>query len=247
MRPVLRRGSPLKTDFKNYRDAFPHLLKRVGIGEFNNLQIAQYCSYCERVIPTNLAIEHIEHKGANPALENRWSNFLLGCVNCNSTKGVKAVDFKKLYLPDRDNTFKALTYTPQGRVIPNQQLNTPQKQLAQNTIDLVGLDVPIQTSIDGVAIDRRSQRLNAYLLALDTLEDYESNISNPVHQKLVVKSMLTTGFFSIWMAVFSGHPKMMSLFITVMKGTIESGCFDGNAQTISPHPNQDKLTDGGKI
>ncbi|MEN8618409.1 HNH endonuclease [Shewanella baltica] len=247
MRPVLRRGAPLNTDFKDYRDAFVPLLKRIGIGEFNNLQIAQYCSYCERVIPTNLAIEHIKHKDANPALMNRWSNFLLGCVNCNSTKGQKIVDFKGLYLPDRDNTFKALTYTPQGRVTPNQQLSAHQKQLAQNTIDLVGLDVPIQRSIDGVAIDRRSQRLNAYLLALDTLEDYENDILNPAHQKLVVKSMLTTGFFSIWMAVFSDHPHIMSLFISAMKGTSESGCFDANAQTISPHPNQDQLDDGGKI
>lgn len=66
-------------DFADYDDAKPFLLARLG----------PFCSYCERRIPTNLAVEHIQPKGVPKyaPLEKTWDNFLLACVNCNSTKG----------------------------------------------------------------------------------------------------------------------------------------------------------------
>lgn len=48
MRPVCRGPSPRKQDFANYDDAKPDLVSRLGL----------YCSYCERRIATNLAVEH---------------------------------------------------------------------------------------------------------------------------------------------------------------------------------------------
>ncbi len=53
MRPIRRGASPRPGDFANYRDALPDLVSRLG----------RYCSYCERLIPVQLAVEHIQPKG----------------------------------------------------------------------------------------------------------------------------------------------------------------------------------------
>lgn len=250
MRPVAKGDSPVNGKFNNYRQAFPYLLKTIGIGVYKGFPLAQYCSYCERAIPTNLAVEHIEPKDGDfgkPHLEKEWSNFLLACVNCNSHKGSIPVDFNELYLPDRDNTFYAITYTLDGHVLPSCSLNNGQKKLALKTITLVGLNKSIITDIDGVAIDRREQRISAFGIALDSLEDYEANPNNPAMGNMLLKSMLSTGFFSIWMDVFSKYPKIRNQFIRAITGTKESGCFDLQASATSPHPNSDKLLSGGKI
>ena len=97
MRPIRRGGSPRHSDFNNYKDAKAYLVSRLG----------SYCSYCERRIATMLAVEHIQPKDlpAYGHLTGRWENFLLGCVNCNSTKKDKDVQLDTILLPDRDNTF----------------------------------------------------------------------------------------------------------------------------------------------
>ncbi len=117
MRPVRRGDSPIAGDYADYKTAKTDLIARIASGKHNGQHIAAYCSYCERKIDTNLAVEHIEpKKGAHgkPELKGRWSNFLLACVNCNSTKGDKRVVLDQLYLPDRDNTALAFQYQADG-------------------------------------------------------------------------------------------------------------------------------------
>jgi uncharacterized protein (TIGR02646 family) len=237
-------------DFEHYRDSFDYLLARIGIGVFDGLTLAQYCSYCERVIPTNLAVEHIEPKQGEhgkPDLKNRWSNFLLSCVNCNSKKGTKKIDFDLLYFPDRDNTFHAFDYTMQGTVVPSSCLTEADAQIAVRTINLFGLNDTIDSDVDGVAKDRRTQRLNAYGLAMSALEDYRGDPDNLVVERMVIKGMVTSGYFSIWMKVFKDYPRLKQRFVDAIRGTWESGCFDVNCNVISPHPNADGLELGGKI
>jgi hypothetical protein len=130
MRPVRRRGSPRQNDFADYRDALPELVSRLG----------PYCSYCERRVATQLAVEHIEPKALHPARRGRWENFLLACVNCNSTKGDSDVVLADTLLPDRDNTFVAVRYAPDGTVAPAPGATQPR---ASATLALVGLDKPI--------------------------------------------------------------------------------------------------------
>src|SRR4051794_30755826 len=98
MRPV-NRGPAGPQPYANYQAAKPELVNRLGT----------YCSYCERRIPTNLAVEHIQPKGLPQYahLINEWTNFLLGCVNCNSAKATTPVEIDDYYFPDRDNTFSA--------------------------------------------------------------------------------------------------------------------------------------------
>lgn len=86
-----------------------------------------------------------------------------------------------------------------------------------------------------------------WLLALDALEDYEKDPTNLTLKKYIIKDMVSNGFFSIWMNVFSRYPEMKNLFIDAISGTRESGCFDRNAMIITPHPNLDNLQSGGKI
>lgn len=250
MRPISKGTSPIQNNFNKYEEAFDYLVLRISQGSYKNIPIAQYCNYCERPIPTNLAVEHIEPKNgayAKPLLEKVWSNFLLACVNCNSTKGRKKVDFTALYFPDRDNTFAALEYLPDGLIEPANYLSSAQKVIAKNTIQLVGLNAEIKSDLNGVALDRRTQRVNIWLLALDALQDYESAPDNLVHQKIIIKDMVATGFFSIWMTVFKQHANIRKMFIDSITGTRKSLCFDKNSNVISPHPNTDNLADGSKI
>ena len=251
MRPIRRNTSPKTTDYSDYRNAKTALISRISSGMINGIKLKSYCSYCERAIDTNLAVEHIEPKDGTygkPHLIGRWDNFLLACVNCNSTKGSKEIIFSDIYLPDRDNTFLAFDYQADGNIKPSS--NTDMRAIS--TLALVGLNKELRETYDAdgflIAQDRASQRLNIWGLAKSSLDDYLLDTGNQPVKNLIVKNMILGGFFSIWMTVFKNYPEMKLLFITAMSGTSESGCFDvSTADNISPHPNTDLLNNGGKI
>lgn len=241
MRPISKGASPVQGDFNKYEDAKPDLVSRLG----------SYCSYCERKIPTLLAVEHIEPKSLKPALEKKWSNFLLACTNCNSCKGNKPVDFQQLLLPDRDNTFAAYTYYDDGTVKPSKGLTAAQELLARKTLGLVGLDKSVQEYRDAndqlVALDRESQRMQALLKAKEALRCYEQSPIEPL-QQVIIGFALDCGFFSIWMRVFDSIPEMKVRFIQAFSGTELSGCFDmATGAVLTPAPNPDELEHGGKV
>ena len=247
MRPVDRGVSPQASDFATYTTAFPHLRGRLG----------PYCSYCERRIPTNLAVEHIQAKryrdttGAYPylALRGQWTNFLLGCVNCNSTKGNKNVTLDNVFLPDRDNTFAAFTYVEDGTIEPAKGLSTAQRQLAKDTLALTGLNKQTRVFRDGndklVALDRVQDRAAVRLEAMDSLEDWVSNPSPELHRS-IIKCALFAGFFSVWMDVFSAHPDLRRALINAFDGTARE-CFDTSTAPVSPRPLGHGLPHGSKV
>ena len=242
MRPVRRNNSPITGEFAKYEDAKPELISRLGL----------FCSYCERRIATLLAVEHIEPKDKVPALEKVWHNFLLACVNCNSCKSNKIVNFSELLFPDRDNTFHSYIYLDDGTITVNPILSVQQKKQAQDTLALVGLDKPMQTYSDSndevVALDRSGQRMEAIATAQQSLSLLETSPEIEALKQSIVISAKEAGFFSIWMKVFNAHPQMKILFIKAFKGTEDSGCF--NMQTsapITPAPNPDELSNGGKV
>lgn len=244
MRPIRRGASPSVTDFDPYDKAKPDLIARLG----------PFCSYCERRIPTNLAIEHIQPKNlpAYAPLVGRWDNFLLGCVNCNSSKSDKDVILADVLLPDRDNTFHAFTYHCDGTVVPSQAvINAGLKAKADATLKLVGLDKKISQTLDEngklVAIDRMAQRLEVWALAIDSLSDLHA-CSNDVMRKKIAQLALGYGYFSIWVAVFIGDIDMCNRFIDAFSGTRQSGCFNAaDCSVITCAPNPDRLPHGGKI
>lgn len=241
MRAIERGASPQAIDFANHRDAFGELSSRLGM----------YCSYCERRIATQLAVEHIQPKKlpAYRHLYGRWENFLLGCVNCNSTKKDRDVILGDFLLPDRDNTSAAYTYTTDGRIEVVNVCTGEQREMASATLKLTGLDKRISEVHDAagelVAIDRVAQRMETWLIAEMSKDDLQASPTESF-RKQVVRTALAQGFFSIWMTVFSDDLALRRLLIEEFPGTARD-CFDPvTTQPITPRP-PNGLADGSKL
>lgn len=244
MRPIRRGASPQAHDFADYTAAKPNLVSRLGL----------YCSYCERRVATNLAVEHIQPKDlpAYAALIGRWENFLLGCVNCNSTKKDKDVVLAEVLLPDRDNTAAAFEYSADGTVKSLPGLPAATKARADRLLALVGLDKPSTDYADEngkqVALDRVSQRLEVWGVASDAKADVDAAPANAALRQATVRTAKGYGFFSIWMAVFAGDADMRDRLIDAFAGTRGSGCFAAmTTALVTPAPNPDGLADGQKL
>lgn len=256
MRPVRRGVNPSGADFANYEDAKPFLISRIGSGWFNDIHVASYCSYCERRIDTSLAVEHIQPKGLKVGLTTpyahligRWENFLLACVNCNSTKGDRDVVLTDLLLPDRDNTFAAYEYPQDGTVVVSP--NCAPSPAAMKTLELTGLDRAATHVIDenkrAIALERVTQRMNTWLLAISTKADIDSEPASEAIRRGAVKAAVSQGFFSVWMKVFEADVDMRNRLIDAFAGTRDSACFDpGTAGICCPGANPDRLPHGGK-
>lgn len=255
MRPVRRNSSPVVGDYAHYKDAKTDLISRIGSGWLNGEQVAAYCSFCERKIETMLAVEHIEPKDGpfgKPGLVGRWTNFLLACVNCNSTKGAKQVVFTDLYLPDRDNTFWAFQYLPDGNIVPHTRLSQLQADIAKSTLSLVGLDKAMRSTVDEhgrlIAEDRASQRMQMFGIAESALADLQQDPNSEPLKRQVLANAVNGGFFSVWMTVFSNEVEMRKRLTEAFSGTRESECFALVTEAlVSPAPNPDGLIDGGKL
>lgn len=244
MRPVRRGPSPQKKDFEPYSEARPHLIDRLG----------NYCSFCERRIPAGQHVEHIQPKQGDhgrPDLVGSWTNFLLACVNCNSTKRDREVVLADVLLPDRDNTFAVFTYSPDGAIKPVSALSDTVNDKAIAILRLTGLDRRPSPTLDERGeirtIERVSQRMQAWAQAEEAKSDVDDNPGNDAVRRRVVAHALALGFFSVWMTVFADDIDMRNRFIDAFRGTRESGCFDtATTLPVSPAPNPDNLAYGGK-
>ncbi|HEX5751810.1 MAG TPA: HNH endonuclease [Archangium sp.] len=195
------------------------LIKRIG----------DYCSFCERKINASLAVEHILPKIHHPALRLDWNNFLLACVNCNSTKGDEDLKLGDYFWPDSDNTARAFAYSEDGLVGPAPHLTAAQKEVAERTIHLTGLHKT--PTHDPAASDRRwKQRLDAWGRAEEAREDLSKNDSE-ITRRLIVRQATALGFWSIWMTVFASDLDMRQRFITAFEGT-PGACFDARTQPV---------------
>ncbi len=243
MRPVTRGDSPQAVDFADYQEARPFLISRIG----------PFCSYCERRT-TPLHVEHIQPKGLPQyaGLIGRWNNFLLACVNCNSTKRDKDVRLDQHYLPDRDNTFFAFSYLKDGTVA-----HLAADATGERTLALTGLNKPIRQTFDEngilVATDRVGDRMVAWGIALESKAELDARPDDGMRRQ-IVRTAMCEGFFSIWMKVFEGDPVMRQMLIDGFgagadfrgfAGTAKD-CFDAQTQPVTPRP-QNGLPHGGKI
>jgi uncharacterized protein (TIGR02646 family) len=241
MRPVSKGAVPYKyIDGQPYGKAVEGLAARIG----------RYCSYCERCLNNGIEVEHIQPKSVHVLLETLWSNFLLSCKNCNSTKSKKDPTPADWLIPDRDNTAAAFTYRKDGVIDVNAALVPPQSILATNTLDLMKLNRKIRTLHDEkgvlVALDRRNQRLEAWALAERWAIKYTANPTVDI-EDAITDIAIASGFFSIWMTAFQAIPQMRRKLIQGFSGT-EVVCFDPlTTLPLLPHPNLDGWISGGKI
>ena len=219
MRPVDKDAQPTcaagaVVTFATYPQSRRYLINTIG----------EYCSYCERPILTSLAVEHIQPKTHNGHLELVWSNLLLACTNCNSTKGYTDVVLADYFWSDRDNTYNKFSYDISGLVKVNPLLNAVDAVKAQNTISLVGLD-RIQPNAGTIAweeaSDRRHEhRIQAYIEANNYAADYDK--ATIEDRAKFLPFLVVIGkkcFWSIWMNAFERFPEVQRALIDGFLGT----------------------------
>ena len=214
MRPV-DKGEEPKEKYAKYQDAEKLLEERIGA----------YCSFCELPIVHVPEVEHREAKAAGGDLL-AWKNLLLSCKYCNTRKGKKvAAGEKGLYLwADEDDTFHAFTY---AKGIPKinrdflQEKGNGMEQRASNLFRLGHIPKPKER-------DRRwNQRMEAYNLAVDSLEDWKGikeREDKESYLKQTLRLAKSAGFFSVWMEVFKEHKDVQKRLIEEFKG-IKKECF----------------------
>ena len=120
---------PTDSYWRRYRDA----LRRVFAG---------LCAYCEET--TRGEVDHFRPKSQFPHLVYSWSNWVFACHECNNAKtsvwpiaGYVNPCAKSLRdRPERQFTFDTQT----GFIIPNRSLSPNGRQIAQRTIDDLGLN-----------------------------------------------------------------------------------------------------------
>ncbi len=203
MRSVDRGPWPTEHDghripFRQYGHAKGPLIERIG----------EYCSYCER--PGDLHVEHVVPKSVEDDLETEWSNFLLGCANCNSRKWNRNESRDGYLWPDTDDTFGAFVYRSGGRASVIDGLTPDEHLKASALFNLVGLG-GVGTRTDR----RRHKRRKAWDQAVEVRNLINSNGS----RILAVKVALGTGFFSVWMAVFHDDEDMCQRLVEAFPGT----------------------------
>lgn len=227
MRPV-DKGMQHKT-YERYQDASKDLTNRLGF----------MCSYCEMNISNLPAVEHVKPKSKNPALKNKWSNFLISCTYCNSAKSDRNDDRKGYFFPDECNTAYIFRWSKDKVVEPNASLSISEKLIAENTIDLLKLNL---TSLQARKLNRKTNRENLREQAWSTAElqlDYFKQICSVLAKKdnadeLIRKcaKSIAVGIdhhVSIYMKVFEDEPVMLNEIINCSKG-IRKSCFQADGK-----------------
>lgn len=185
--------------YARYQDAGPDLQNRLG----------DYCSYCERQIETSLAVEHIRPKSLNAALQTEWTNFLLGCVNCNSSKGDAPINLPDFFWPDSDNTLRAFEYVRGGLVGAHPALPANLAAKASATINLVGLDkFPGNPGREPSSSDKRWLRCVQAWQKAEMCRAELAQHDTPGFRQVIVTLATTGGEFSIWWTAFAGDIDM---------------------------------------
>lgn len=220
LRPVDKGITPT-TSFTHYQDARGLLIGRLG----------EYCSFCEMHCDADLAVEHKLPKDypKNAHLVLAWTNFLLACRNCNSTKGTKDIALQDMLWPDTENTLHALVYGPDAMIRVNSVLS-PQEQLqALALLELVG--VHRTPNIDPQLKDRRwMNREQAWRLAVEAYNDLQIE-DTPIHRRRIVQQAQAKGYWSVWMTVFKSDQQMLLDMIRNFPGT-DTSCFNTNGQCL---------------
>jgi hypothetical protein len=215
MRPVTRIAAP--RIYTRYQDAISDLENCFG----------RYCSYCERHFPALLAVEHVSPKISDATRETDWTNFLIGCVNCNSAKGDTPTNEEDFLWPDKDNTLKAIEYRAGGIVEPSPTIAPRIAQKVTALIDLLGLDrhpgkppAKQPTDRDKRYMDRERTWKLAHLS-----RSMLSGNDNSDTRDYIVTTATISGFFSIWIAAFHDDSDMRRRLVEAHAGTARD-CFE---------------------
>ncbi len=229
MRPIEKKiwkdelGNSIDKEYDPYTEAKDDLIANIG----------KYCSYCEVPIPpkSSVAIEHIKPKSLPKYghLSTKWSNFLFSCTNCNAIKGTKDFEFDDLHLPHKNNTLLSFRLDEGGllRISPN--LSVDEKQKAEKTIWLVGIDRRPGDEAYSSKDDRWQNRFETWNLAVKYLKKYRTH---SVSVDVIVDLALAKGFFTVWLTVFESFVEVRKALIHKFEGTATT-CFDSSSNAIN--------------
>ncbi|QZE15889.1 HNH endonuclease [Halosquirtibacter laminarini] len=166
--------------------------------------IGYYCSYCEMKVYNSIEVEHILPKNQGGAPLN-WSNFLLSCKYCNTIKSDHNQNLSDYLWPDLDNTDLAFIYSESDTIEPNANCSAQIQTLAQNCIDLMGLNrYPGGPNQPTFADTRWRSRKEAWDLAHESYNDWMEAPINAMARSIAKISL--NGHYSIWMEVFKNEP-----------------------------------------
>lgn len=197
-------------EYNPFGIAKPDLIKALG----------NFCSYCERQgYSSALDVEHIHDKSNHPDKKTFWSNFLIGCKNCNPIKGTKVVDFETMLFPDRDDTFSVFEYLESGYVKISSNCSASEKTKVKKLVDLIGLDRRPGHPDYSWKDERWQERKDCWELTNRYLKKYQANKADI---ETIVDLALNTGFWSIWMATFDGVNDVKTALINGFNGTNKS-------------------------
>ena len=207
MRRVDRGPWPLDEEnrekrFCPYQRSKADLLARLG----------NYCSYCERT--GDLHVEHVIPVKHREDLEGEWTNFLLGCTNCNGTKKHRNRSRDGYLWPDEDDTQAVFEYLPDGIVRVRADIPEPDRTEAENLFNLVGLGK--RPTNDPRASDLRWRKRRE---AWRTAEMARQRIAEGDDPEWVVRLAQASGFWSVWIAVFDEYPDVRERLVEAFPGT----------------------------
>ena len=188
-------------------------------------RLSSYCSYCEMNISNGMDIEHVSPKSKNPELANDWDNFLIACKFCNRIKSNDNTNRDGYIFPDTHNTAYAYSYT-KTKVKVNELLNTNEKLLAQNTIDLI--DINREKDSTNRKDDRFVARLIEWDKAQESLEDYQKNSSEEMIRQIARSH---SGFISSWLTIFENYTEVKQELLNRLSGTAME-CYDSDIKPV---------------
>lgn len=189
-----------------YKDFLPNLIDNFG----------RYCCYCE-IAYWSLDVEHVAPKSLNPTQICNWDNLLLACPKCNR-------DYKKSWNSNRDgfvwpdtyDSFDMFEYHVDGSMNVKNNLSSPEKDFAKNTIDLLKLNEP-----ESCSNWLCSKRYEQWDIASGDLEDYKKGIRSIDR---IVKNVVANGYWSVWMTVFKDYPEVTQKIADAFPGTLPKYC-----------------------
>jgi len=235
MRPIVKthplNNAGAKIVFNKYGDAKQHLID----------QTCRYCHFCEMPILNSPAVEHIKPKECNgnktkyKNLTNKWSNLLLICTYCNSTKGNQDIKLQNYYWPFKNNTLIPFEHLTGSVIIDNTMLPAVQTK-AQNTINLYGLSSITNSS--GGKDTRFEHRIRVISQAIERFAEYTAN-PQLITINAIIGQAIEAGYFSVWFNVFKSQPLVRQALLQAFK--VPATCFDANFNPIPRNPTN--LTD----
>lgn len=215
MRPIIKttkldsNGSPL--EYKAWTDAKPELVGETG----------EFCAYCgKQVNRVDLQVDHVYGKRTKDTngnlkydhLKYRWDNFLLSCINCNTTKGKKDVAVLQPFLPHINNLLHFIEVINGGTVQIKQTVTGVELLRTLAFIDLVGLDRKPGDPDFSDKDDRWDCRLKVYDIATRQRVKYCA-VPQTTDIENIVDLASSNGQFAIWYCTFIGIDPVIDALI----------------------------------